>query len=481
MKSFIFLLTISFPLLAQTGLQDHEDQAERLFNNAATFMVAGKYNEALADYQRIVTQYQNSGWADKALLEMGNYYRIRENDYPRATQYYSQIQEQYPTTDSAKAAYYWKSYILDTTARSHAQLEEAVADLIRMINIYSDNPWKSDGLFLLGKLNMRLHEYNQSLAFFQELEFSAQGRAVVPEALLLSAQITYFNGMTQRSQLMLARLQSRYPDSPQAELAEQHLRLLDKFDRGEPTYELDRGFSGGVPKKYRNPKQVVAARNVVGLLDNRDFHLMGTGDLLPIAPVDADNLVGLCVDSSHQIAFVFSDRVVGLDGQVLFSNLECEGDYLRRIESAAVDSLGRLAVVDSGAKDAVVFDGAGAFLTKLGVNRAVKVRSFLDGFFVLGQEEEMIYRFDGQLQPKGRLGGPFSHVIDFEFDIFGNLYVLQEKGDQLSILDGQQQVRSRLDFKNGGYPFKQAEAVAVDESGAIFLADRRGGALYRFQ
>jgi len=37
-----------------------------------------------------------------------------------------------------------------------------------------------------------------------------------------------------------------------------------------------------------------------------------------------------------------------------------------------------------------------------------------------------------------------------------------------------------MDLKGGSFPLKQAQSLAVDSSGAIYLADRRGGAVYRF-
>lgn len=458
------------------------DQAERLFNNADTFMAAGKFQEGLADYQKILDLDPSSPWAAKALLKIAQYYSEVEQDYQKALVQYGRVQKEHgQDMESAPAAYYGMSVILDRIAKNHDELESAVADLMRMNNIYRNNAFEDGGLYLLGKISKRLHEYNRSLSFFQRLEFSHPESSHAAKALLESSRVAYFIGQKKTAELILARLQRRYPQSDEAKEAERYLRLLENFRQAEMSFQLDRSFAGAMPKKYDDPYSVAVSNDeLVGILDQKTVHFIHKNPLSGVVTPARSDLVGLCLDVNQNLVFVMEDRLIDLYGRVLFSGLTAAGKSVREIEAAAIDDLGRLVVLDGDQKDALVFDRTGAFLKALNINRPKSVRCFEDQIFVVPHQASEIIAVDGQLTQQTNLVVGLNQIVDFCFDSYGHVYVLCGKGYLVAIFDRDGRQRTTINLKSGGYPLKQAHAMAVDRAGTMYLVDRKGGAVYRF-
>ncbi len=478
-KTLLWIISFAFGLAFP---QDLDDQAERLFTNASTFMAAGKYNEALADLQKIVDSYPKSPWADKALLDIGGYYLQVKNDAVTALLYFTRIQDQYATSESAPAAYYWKSYILEKTAPNRQGLESAVADLMRMLNLYRDHDWEDGALYLLSRLGMRLRDYGQSLNHAQRLEFSYPNSRFAPAALLQSGLVAYLTGRSEEAEVTLGRLQTRYPESRESQVAEGYLKVLDRFSGHELVYQLDRNFPGAVPKKYKNPNAVgVAIDGLVGVLDANGVHFASTGTPPIVRVNDVRELKGFSVHPDGELLFVAENRVTFLDGRPAFSGLMVNGELIDRIVRADVDHYMRLYVLDDDLRDVAVFDRTGNFKKTLQVPKALTLKCFYDSVWVVPQDGNSIIEFGPNLERVGSLSSGLVNIEDFAFDPFGNLYVLYDKGYRVGIFDQQRNVRAQLNIKNGGYPLKQAEAIAVDQTGAIYLVDRRGGSVFRFQ
>jgi len=471
------LLTVSLFLCFPAAAQD---QAERLYDNAATFMSAGKYKEALTDFESILSGFAATPWAPKALLEIAKYYLDVEGDSANALERFSAIQSRYPQSPEAPAAYYFKARIMEREGDAVETLETAVADLIRMGNLYPGNAWESKAVFLLGKLTLRLGNFEESLKQFQRLEFSHPDSEHLPEAVLLSAKAACLRGQAPQAELMLARLQSKFPNSGQAEFAAKLLRLMSRFSDPNAEWRPDQTFFGAVPKKYNNPTEILAAPDgKIAIKDSRNAYFEQLGDRGSSGMISSRDLVEFALDREGGFLLVYENRIVNRDGGPAYGALNYGGGTVREIDSAAVDAFGRLHVVDGDERDVLVFTDAGEFVKRLGVNRPQLVRCFGDQCWALGSDDGFRV-YDGALNLAGNGVSGLDRVEDFCFDWLGNLYVLFDRGNALRIYTRAGELRATFNFRGGGFPLKQADGVAVDGSGAIYLSDRRGGAVYRF-
>lgn len=467
------------------GLAQNNDQAERLLENAVTFLNAGKYKEALADLETIITGYADTPTAPRALLQMGTYFLEVEQDHDKALSYFSQIQTRYASSEEAPAAFFYKAQIVEDRGQSRAQLEEAVADLIRMSNLYPDNAWRREANFLFGKLNLRLNDYDMALSYFQRLEFFFSGSKRVPPALLLSAEAAFKRGNPDQAQLILARLQRGFPNSEHAEKAGRLLRCLSRFTGAAyPALQLDTSFFGATPKQFAGPLAVlVDDTNLVGVVDNKGGRF---GSLEPGAQVpngtNSRDLRGFTRDRNGRMVLVYKDRIDPRDEKLSFGTLSNNGETLKDIRAAGIDTFGRLFVVDDDVRDLWAFSREGRHLKSFGLNRPKLVRCYQNEIWVLNNDGDSFSAFDADMARKPLKGfSNLSDIKDFDFDSFGHLYVLSSRGAVLSIWRRDGTALYSVNLKDGTFPLKQAESVSVDLSGAVYLADRRGGAVYRFQ
>ncbi|MDJ0836980.1 MAG: tetratricopeptide repeat protein [Acidobacteriota bacterium] len=457
-----------------------QDQAERLYDNAVTFLNAGKIKEANTDFERVISNYADSPWAPKALLQLGDYYLTREKDHVRALEYFQKIQDNYASSADAAAAYYFKALIIEQHGKSQEELNAAVSDLVRMSNLYPGNAWQSDAQFLFGKLQFRLGDYDQSLSFFQRLEFSYPDSPNLPEAFLLSARAAYLKGSSERASVVLARLQARFPNNPEAARAASWLRLLSRFEEQNVNFQTDRSFFGGTPKKFASPEVImITPDDKIAVMDKKGAYLYALSGGQPES-LSGKDLANFCVGRRGRLMLVYKSRIVSRDGTVSYTGLAGPKGELKGLRSAAVDEFGRLFAVDSGARDLIAFTQSGELIKSFNMNRPRVVRTLGAEVWAVDDDATGLKKFTAGLQPGEHNFPSLKSIEDFCFDDFNNLYVLYDRGYQVSIYDPTGQVRFSANIKGGSFPLKQAQSISVDASGAFYLSDKRGGAVFRF-
>lgn len=472
MKTLLFLLILN-PSLASS-----QDQAERLYDNAITFMNAGKYSAAITDFSSIISDYSDTEWAPRALLQLGVYYLEVESSPSKSLKYMEQIQKDHKSSEQAPAAYYYKAFIAMQQGQSHADLEVASANLTRMSNLFPGNRWQAKALFLFGQLALRLGDYSQSLSHFQRLEFAHPHSPNMATSCLHAAKAAYLLGKPRQAALVLARLQANLPNSPESETAAAHLRLLDNFSGTKTTWLLDKSFFGAAPKRYSNPTVVyVSGDERIAIKDQRSAFIAPlTAETQPA--ISSTNLVEFTSNREGQLLLVYKNRIVSQDGSSSFKSLSGGSNPLRDIKTAAMDDYGRLFVVDGNYKGVLIYDKAGRLIKSLSFSRPKRVRSFGNTTWIL--DDSGLNTLDANLTPSTSTLPSLGGLLDFCFDGYGNYYALHEKGSQVSIFSHGGRRIANLNLKSGGFPLKLAASLAVDAAGALYLANRRGGAVYRF-
>jgi len=405
-----------------------QDQGELLYDEAITFMNAGKYKEALADLETILATYADTDWAPKALLQIGNYHLKVLNDSAGALEKYSKIQTDFPRSAEVPAALFFKALIVERQGLTRAELEGAAADLVRMGNLYPDNPWQEGALFLFGKLSQRLGEYTLSLNNFQRLEFNFPHSPNLPDALLYSARSAYLKGEPGQAMRVLARLQSKFPNAEAAETAAAYLRLLDRFQSGKISLQPDRAFFGAAPKRFSSPTDLLVSKaDVLAIKDGKGTYLVPLDESQPRETLQPRDLVGFSSDRDGAVLLVFKNRIAYSDGNALNS-----GD-LSDIRDAAMDAYGRLFVIDDDEKDLFALAPDGSRLHRFGLNRPKLVRCFGSDVWVLANDGNSISVYGSNFALKGSTVPAPSGIIDFKFDPFGNVYFLHDKGNVVSV------------------------------------------------
>lgn len=475
------LLWLSIPNASLFVLGQQDDAAERLYFNAQTFMVAGKYQEALTDLENVVKMFPSSPFASQALLDVGRYYLEVTGEDSKAEEFFGRTLNDYPNSAEAPAAYYFQAVIAEKNGSSPEELERAIANLIRMENLFPNNAWRNGALFLFGKLSMRLGQYDQALTYFQRLEFNYPQSEFLPQALLLSAQVAYYNGFRAEAERILARLQAQVPNAKEATTASLLLRLLSRFQDTSPVYELDRGFFASTPKAFQNPSGIgIGWDGMLAVKDGRGV-LYATLAGENQKRLDVKDIEGFCRDRSGRLRLVFENRIGSPSGDLLFSNLSGADGPLRSLKSAAIDGFGRLFALDGNTRDVRAYLANGKPTQNFAISKPDLVRAFENRVWVLNSDGNSFTQIGPTLATEVFQLRGVQNIEDFCFDALGHIYVLHDKGNQISAFDRQLVQKFNQNLKTGSWPMKSAEALAVDASGALYLADKKSGSVYRFQ
>lgn len=479
MNRLSWLLTASLLFTGSAFTFQDQNQAELLYSNAATFISAGKHKEGLADYEKIVRDFPGGPWAPRALLAMGKHHLLTEENPEAALGYFVRIQDEYGQSDAAPAAYYFKARIIEREADDRETLSSALADLVRMMSLYGPNQYADEALFLAGKISMRLDDHTQALGYLQRLEFFHPKSSLTPASLVLGARVALASGNHERAALMLARVQAGHPSSNEAKVAEALFALMDRFN-GQVSYSIDRGFPGAAPKKYRDPYMLgIDADEVLAVAHREGVQMLPLMEAGQAQNHGARDIEGMVRGRDGGLLYTTGSGVSGLNVADPYGALSVNGTPLRDIQGIAVDHYGRLYAADDDLRTVVVFSDKGNYIDKFG-GRSRNVAATGNVIWVVGEDGDAIRAYNDQFQRLDLAITGLDGVEDFTVDQLGNLYVLHDRGERLWIYDRLGTRRATLDLENSSYPLKRAEAVAVDHAGRIYLADRRGGSVYRF-
>ncbi|PIE91031.1 MAG: hypothetical protein CR997_02625 [Acidobacteria bacterium] len=472
----ISLLMVCF--CSWSVLHAQNSQAESLLNNAETFMAAGKHQDALTDYRTIVEKYPNSGYADNALLEIGNFYRITEQNEEEALIYYTRIKEEFPNTESAPAAYYFSSLIRENLALNRMELDAAGNDLVRMLGLYPESDWEAHALFLMGKINYRMGNYPVARSYLQQLLLYYTQASFIPASFILRAKIAYMSGQKKLALEILSRMQTYFPDNHEAMTQSTQLaRLIEKMITNKATYSLDRHFPVSKPKSFKSPKIVgIDAEGLIGIVDQNGVHFLSKTGKTPNVNTQVRKAVEFTTTPDGTLALGSKTGITHIQN----NTSKMSPVKVEELNSFALDDFGRYYVVEARQKDVLMYDRKGIFLRKLGMEKAKLVRCRGQEIWVLGADGASLIRFSGDLEKNLGTAITLPKIRDFCFDILGNLYVLFEKGYKLAVFSRNGTKKAELDLKNGSYPLRMASAIAVDHSGFLYLVDSKGGAIYRF-
>jgi tetratricopeptide (TPR) repeat protein len=100
------------------------------------FLSEGKYQEALAENEKILEKSGKSPFRDRALFNMGLVYAHQDNpdkDYAKSLQYFTKLMKEYPNSPLVVQAGIWQSVIdiIEKAKQVDIDIEEKKKELIR--------------------------------------------------------------------------------------------------------------------------------------------------------------------------------------------------------------------------------------------------------------------------------------------------------------------------------------------------------------
>jgi len=442
----VFAITIAVTVTLDESIsmgaqgQAPSDLARQHLESGIQFYEQQRYNQALNDFQIIVTSMATSEVADDALLRIGRYYLDVEEDFAKAKDNLDAILRSYPTSDSAPGAYYYLGEVTYRSDRTGRTLDDALANYQRVF-LYPDNPWIPAALNSTGTALERQGKFQEAVdAYFQVIvdhprsEWTAGARLGVGRSFVRQG-----NPAEAMAQFQEAR--NAYPESREAESALDWLTLLFRLYGtrmlGQTvTFRRDPGFNPVLKDKLNEVVAIRASAGGIHVLERDKKRVMTFDRQGKLAgSQQAVEPYGLFVDARGELV-VANARAVTVDGKpVTFAVPSQDGPKpLEKIRLALRDRLGEIYVYD--------------------------------------ESEKKLLRFN----PSGDLVGPFPdatprEILRIEMDPVGNLLLLDKRDRDVSVFSPEGRVVARIPTQKGQWGMKKAVDIALDPAGYLYILD----------
>lgn len=477
--------------------QAPSELARQHLESGIQFYEQGRYNQALNDFQAIVTSMSSTEYADDALLHIGRYYLDVEEDFDKAKESFDAVLRSYPTSDAAPGAYYYLGEVLFRSDRGGFGLDDALANYQRVF-LYADNYWIPAALYSTGRVLERQGQFEPAVdAYFQVIvdhpksDWASGARLGVGRSYVRLGQAV--EAMTQ-----FQEVRNLDPDSTEAVEALDWLTLLFRF-YGAPmlgeaiAYRRDASFRPQLKDDFKDVKAVRISNSGVHLLErgrDRVLTFDWTGQFA--GSRQAPDPYGLFVDPRGDLV-IANEKGLTIDGRPAIFSVPAEDgpEQLEKIRWAARDRLGEIYIYDDDEKKVLRFSSNGELLGAFpDANRREVLAIEIDavGNVILledGDRDVQVFAPGGRTVARiqTKRGRPkLEKAVDIALDPAGYLYVLDEDEGKIAVYDAAYQPVTLLTQQNLGQgALRKPVSLDVGPAGDLYVYDDREKALVHLQ
>ena len=464
----------------ESGLQFYEQQ---------------RYNQALNDFQIIVSSMGDTEYADDALLRIGQYYLEVEENFAEAATNFQTLLERYPTGDKAPGAYYYLGVV---SLRSHLEtdgVDDAMANFQRVIRLYPQSPFVPAALAATGDALERSGRWDEAIGAYYRVVSDYPNSDWAAGAQLAIGRAEARKGDPTQAMLELQEVRNRYPESDEAKAALDLLTLLFRFyalpELGRPVaLQVDSGFHTSMADRFDKVQAIRIGSDGIYVLEEgrkRIIHFDWSGKL--VGTQSAAQPRGLSVDPRGK-PIVANEKGLIIDGSPMMLRVpDKDGPKeLAKIRAAARDRLGNLYVYDDDQKAVLRFDTSGTLVGPFpDGNRREVMRMAVDpadNVVILDEDRTVtVYSPSGtrlasieRRTPRWELKKP----VDVAMDPSGYLYVLDEDEAQLAVFDPSYQFVLILTRQSlGGGTLEKPITLDADRAGDLYVYDDKAQTVVR--
>ena len=220
-----------------------EEQARRLLEDGRSARSQGKTKQALDSFGIIVTGFANTSSIVDALLEIGRTHLEVNADAEKARQAFEQVATRYPQGDAAPGAYYYLGWIALQHATSATELDDALAQFVRLQKVYTGSQWMPRALYGAGLVHRRARRYREAVDLQRRVFLEHPNDEAAPEALFECAHGLTLLGRPREAMEEYQRLRNLYPASPRAAAALDRITALYRlYGTERPLFSEDASF-----------------------------------------------------------------------------------------------------------------------------------------------------------------------------------------------------------------------------------------------
>ncbi|HSB61480.1 MAG TPA: tetratricopeptide repeat protein, partial [Vicinamibacteria bacterium] len=244
---------VVLPALAQSP--DEQAQAQRLLEGGRDYWAQGKPKQALDNFNIIVTSFSRTSAVGQALLEIGRYRMDVEGDVEKARASFDQVAKEHPQSDAAPGAYYYLGLLTLNRAAGAADLDDALAQFTRVMNLYPGSDWVPKALHASSLVHRRAGRFGEAVDANRRVSLEYPTSEAAPAAQFQIGHSFALMGEPRQAMEEFQQVRNRYPESEWSARALERITALYRLHgTGTPTFAHDPAFdvqAGDVLKDVR--------------------------------------------------------------------------------------------------------------------------------------------------------------------------------------------------------------------------------------
>lgn len=210
----------------------------------------GFYEEAIAEFEQLISDYPTSKEAESALFQIGECYRQQER-YEQAAGAYARLLRAYPDNDQPDR----NRYYLGLMNYLQGLFKAASDEFSTLITSYPNSTFSREALAAYMECYYQTGDYNMAILHGERLARDYKGKKEVADMLLIVAKAAFASDNADKGRKILEQIAKEYPESDvrwqvvllQAEMAakEEGIAAAVKL--------LEQQLADSVPRNFEKP------------------------------------------------------------------------------------------------------------------------------------------------------------------------------------------------------------------------------------
>ena len=480
--SFVFVCSVLFPVLFLFA----EDPAKGHYESALLFLKNRNIPQAIEDLNVVVKSFPESPYADDALLQMG-LLSLEQGQTDEALSSFKQIKDNYPSSDSAPAAYYYLGKI-HLNQPDAASQEEALADFRRVARVYPDSKWVAASLVGAGTVFKKRGKIDEAWNEFAKVRIRFADSPEAAQAQYEMGVCSLYGDHHIEASREFQQVVQLFPDSEYAKAALDMNTLLYRLHIAgqiQRLYSPVGSYSGSIldldepsgmsSDSKENVYVVDKGKKLIYVLDPSG-KITNRSTLISPYSVSTDQQDRVLIANDTNVVPFGKDSIA-------FPHPQAKPEGLGKIRSAATDDSGRYFVVSENHPGILVYDQNKTLSSTFAPSTVAKeYHSVLvnsrNEILLLDKDRKQlsVYSTDGKLLfiigPAGN-GFVIDRIEDFAVDRANHIYLLEKKPRSVMIFSAAGEfIKNIASEKNTAGAFEDAKLITVGPSGAIYLLDK---------
>jgi outer membrane protein assembly factor BamD (BamD/ComL family) len=481
---WLLALAAALALSSTPSAQSAEELARRTLESGRAFLRSQNYGEAVKDFESVLQRYPMSTVADDALLELAIYQLQVVRDPGAADARAKELLKNYPTSDSAPMALIVEGRVALANGRDPEAINAALASFDRVARLFPGTEAVPASMYFGGEAARLGGRRDQAVQRFNQLATQFPNSPWTANALLGSALTLTRAGQPVRAMEQLQRVRNRFPNTPESATAMEWNTVLYRLYLRAPAQPAF-AFSGrtvpAAPGKLKDVVDIaVDPKNTLLVATKGGVTQYGSNGS-PSGNVGALEPRTLAFDRLGKLLTIH-ETGLRAEGKtpvpLVLPILQGKAHQLKPTD-AVMTSIGEYLVADDEEKVIYRFSGDGKYIgefAKADVRRLAI--DDLDNVAALSPDTKAVTVFarDGkiakQLAEKGT-NYQFKNPSDVALDAFGHLYVMDRTGVFVFSADGSKLISNFTIAEKAPGAIGNAEALALDRSGRLYVFDSR--------